>query len=336
MMQLLRVAALAAFCVSATAQVTEIPQMTVGTSVIDMDTASLGASGAVTTIAALRTAGTNGGAPLADLRLVPNLAAQGYYNTNPELGRALGRRASDNGLQLIAPYNTFEPFDAEIALDFPSTQFGIAVGDWIGSMVLEFYYLGNLVGSITSSPYATADAKFFQSVAFFDLIKVRADTVSANWVIPQLHFQSAGPWRLYGSGCAGSNGVPQLSLVSLPRVGNVYSYAVSNLPPASGFFVNIFGLSSTTADVGGTAVTLPYSLSTFGAPGCFALCDLAITTYEFAPGSTATFSTLIPNEPSLANVTFFNQVYPFDQNYNSLNFTSSRGARVIILDASAP
>ena len=244
-------------CVSAAAQVTEIPQMTVGASVIDMDAASLGASGGVTTIAALRAAGTNGGAPLADLRFLPNLAAQGFYNTNTELGRALGRRASDNGLQLIAPYNTFEAFDAEVALDFPSTQFGIAIGDWIGTMNLEFYYLGNLVGSITTSPYATADAKFFQSAAFFDRIKVKASAVTANWVIPQLHFQSSGPWRLYGSGCAGSNGVPQLSLVSIPRVGSVYSYAVSNLPPASGFFVNIFGLSSTSATVGGSAVTLP-------------------------------------------------------------------------------
>ncbi|GDY02194.1 hypothetical protein LBMAG49_15230 [Planctomycetota bacterium] len=333
MMNCFRLAAFAAFCVSAVAQVTEVPAMSVGFSLIDLDASSLGTTGGVTTLAALRSAGTNGGAPLAAIRLQPNLAASGIYNTNPELGRGLARRASDNGLLLCGVYGSFDAFDAEFDFDFPSTEFGISIGDWLGSMVLDFYSQGVQIDTITSTPYVTSNAKFFQSANLFDQVRVRANAATANWVIPQLYFQSQGPWRLYGQGCPGSNGIPSMALNALPRLGSVYAYTVLNMPLSEVFFLNVYGMSS---NLDPTLGALPASLNAFGAPGCFANCEINFMQFVQSANGTSTISLPIPNLPGLANVTFMHQAYPFDPTINSLEFTSSRAVRVVILAALSP
>jgi len=264
-----------------------------------MDTTSLGST--TTTLAALRAAGSNGGAPLAAISMQASGAANGIYNTNPELGRALGWRAQDGALLLVPVLGNYDAFTLQLDLDFPAQEFGIAIGDWLGRVVLEFSYGGSPVGTILSTPYARADAKFFASPAVFDHIRVTADPTApgANFVVPQLHFQNSAPWLLYGSGCAGSRGVPTLSLTGVPTIGSGYAFTVSNLPANGGVYSVVMGFSSSVFPGRGP---LPLSLAPLGAPGCFALCDIANTILLPDLNGLGQFSLPIPFEHALAGV----------------------------------
>jgi hypothetical protein len=168
--------------------VAEIPAMTVAASHIDMDT--VGPAGP-TTLAAINAAGTNGGATLANIVLTPSTAVLGVYNTNPQ-GRALGFLQGQ--LALIDVGGTFDAFDASFELGGPSTEFGLAIGDWVSTMVLDFYLGGTLVASYVSSSYSTSLGlvKFFRmSGGTFDRVDVRASSTAGNWVVPELWIEAA-------------------------------------------------------------------------------------------------------------------------------------------------
>jgi hypothetical protein len=74
----------------------------------------------------------------------------------------------------------------------------------------------------------------------------------------------------YGAGCAGPNGVPQLTNVagSLPRIGSTLQLRLSNLPPS---FLNVplgfLGFDASSWN----GIPLPLSLAPLGFPGCEAL-----------------------------------------------------------------
>jgi hypothetical protein len=319
----LHLAALAAFTTAAAAQITEIPAMTVDVSVIDMDT--VGPPGA-TTIAALNAAGSNGGAQLLDIVLTASTAANGLYNTNPERGRALAR-SSTNTLVLVNPLATFNAYDATILLEQPSTEFGIAIGDWLEGVVLDFYYQTTPVGSIVTSDYLTADPKFFQSGTPFDEVRVTATRPEGNWVIPELHLQKViTSWVAFGNGCAGSNGVPGLQLISEPLIGTTFELDVINMPPAGGAFLVALGFSDTTSSFG----PLPFDMAQLGAPGCSILCDIQATRVLFHTNGTGRFSLVIPNAASLLTVEFFQQAYVADQGVNPLGITTSNAGHAVI------
>jgi hypothetical protein len=337
----------------AMAQILEVPAMTGTPSILDFDATSLGPAGTpgdtrTTTLTALRAAGTGGGAPIAAITMTPSGAPNGVYNTNlpsadefdppinssgpnppPNLGRALGWNPTNNSLLLLNALATYSAYDCRIDLDAPVTQFGISIGDWLGSMVLSFSYQGAPVGSILSSTYDTAAPKFFVAPCFFDRVEISADPryPSANWVIPRLYFENDGSWFPFGTGCSGIAGTPLMTLVSAPVIGNTYEYTITNFPSPNGAFFDVMGVSNTTIPGVGN---LPLDLGQFGAPGCFALCSFDSTTLRFASNGVGQSRLGIPNVPFFVGYNFYNQVYVLDQFANAAGIVASRGARVVV------
>ena len=74
---------------------------------------------------------------------------------------------------------------------------------------------------------------------------------------------------LYGSGCAGSNGVPSLTATSLPLIGDWFSIALAN-GRANTIAASVVGFSDTQWG----AVPLPLPLAGIGAPGCTLLTSI--------------------------------------------------------------
>jgi hypothetical protein len=343
----------------AMAQIQEIPTMTVGASILDFDATSLGPAGVpggtlATSLAALRAAGTGGGAPITAITMTASSAPNGVYNTNLpfagetdppginssgpnppiNLGRALGWNAANPSapLLLINALATYSAYNCRIDLDAPVTQFGISIGDWLGSMVLTFRYQGSPVGSILTSRYDTSAPKFFSAPGFFDSVQISADPLypSANWVIPRLYLENDGSWFPFGTGCQGTAGIPLMTLVSPPVIGQTYTFTVTNFPSPNGAYVEVMGVSNTTIPGVGN---LPLDLGPFGAPSCFVLCDLASTQFRVANNGVGTCSLGIPFVHPFAGYTFFNQVYVLDPAANALGIVVSAGARVIVQDA---
>jgi hypothetical protein len=312
-------------CTPGIAQITVIPAMVQPHSFVDMD--AVGPAGP-TTLAAIMAAGTNGGALLAGITLLPNTAAVGVYNANITLGRALGHDRANNQLILVdPPAGVFDAFDAEIDLILPSTEFGIAIGDWVSTMILEFRLQNALVGTITSPAYSTANAKFFRSAQPFDRVSVRASTAAGNWVIPELYIQNGYFWQSFGQGCPGSNGTPVMQALTPPQTNTAFQLQVQGLRLGGGLFGMGLGFSSSFSPVLGP---LPFDLQGFGAPGCLVQIDVASTFFQPYAGSTGNFTWNLPASPAAVGITFFAQGFGFDAGVNPLGIvTSNAGAGTI-------
>lgn len=132
-------------------------------------------------------------------------------------------------------------------------------------------------------------------------------------------------YRTFGSGCAGSNGVPSLGSTSVPRIGSTFQAQIANLATGATVTVVATGFSNTMSPLG----ALPLSLAPFGAPGCSALTSMDSINVIGAAGGTATFSLAIPVIPGLLGLTFHNQVGSVDA-VNAANLTVSNGATGVI------
>ncbi len=187
--------------------VNELPGMTVPHSFIDFDL--VGPAGP-TTVAAINAAGTNGGATIGNIILTPTAVIQGVYNTNPN-GRALAMLGG--GLVLVdPPAGVFDAFNARIDLMQPSTEIGVGIGDWLGSMAFDFYLGGALVASHVSSPYSsTAPVLFFQFPGGFDRVDIYEPMGVGNWVIPELYVEKQLPILTVTNLVAGQNAHVQVS-----------------------------------------------------------------------------------------------------------------------------
>lgn len=328
-----------ALTASLSAQVLEIPAMTVASTRLVIGEALAGTSppaglplGPVT-LNTLRTAG-NGRtaiAQIAAITLTDSGAGAGFYNVNTgdtlaQLTRnGLARSTTGSGMTIVAPNSAFLPFDATIDLDVRSTQFGLAVGDYQDGMLLEFRNRSDnsLVATFHSSAYrgeAGLLPKFFDVPAEFDRVVIRADLLVGNWVITELHVAATPAWVSLGQGCAGSNGVPTIEALSTPAVGNTFSLAVTNLPTAAGFYVMTIGTSTVSDPAFGA---LPISLTLIGAPGCSILSSVLDARFLPHNGDSAQFDLPIPDSQALVGAPLTNQAFPFLETVNPLGITAS-------------
>jgi hypothetical protein len=128
----------------------------------------------------------------------------------------------------------------------------------------------------------------------------------------------------YGSGCAGSRGVPTLNAqgTSLPRVGQTFTAHVGNLPFTGPVFLF---LGSSDSFHGPTP--LPFPLAVIGAPGCSILAS-GDELHELTNvlGSAA-WSFQVAAFPG---VNFDNQAIVLDPGVNALGLTVSNGVRATI------
>lgn len=148
------------------------------------------------------------------------------------------------------------------------------------------------------------------------------------------HYPLADTWELdlgplatftpYGTGCAGSRGVPQLvaQTNSLPRIGQTFTTRTSNLP-WTGPALMLLGVSDTNY----SGTPLPVDLSMLNAPGCFLRTSIEDVQPLQNVLGTATWSFVIPPVPG---ATFYLQTVPFDGVANPLGLTFSNGGRAVV------
>lgn len=104
-------------------------------------------------------------------------------------------------------------------------------------------------------------------------------------------------WAALGTGCAGTGGVPTLSLVSPPAIGGTFTLALQNL--GSGIPLMVIGL----APVQVSLVQLGFGFG-FGCTLHAAIDELQVLS---AVGGSATWSAPVPNDPALAGVHLWTQ-----------------------------
>lgn len=115
-------------------------------------------------------------------------------------------------------------------------------------------------------------------------------------------------YTTFGSGCAGSNGVPALQPQNVPALGSAFRLDVVNLPAGGGVAVLVLGLSNSSWN----SLPLPLDLTIIGLPGCTALCSVDFTTLLFHASGLATWTLPVPNLPTLGGMQFFNQAVSLD------------------------
>ncbi|HHI80113.1 MAG TPA: trypsin-like serine protease [Planctomycetes bacterium] len=131
-------------------------------------------------------------------------------------------------------------------------------------------------------------------------------------------------YQPFGKGCSGTAGIPSLVKVQTPELGGALKVSATNLPGSSWL---MFG-SSKSKWLG---LTLPFSLTGAGAPGCSVLVsfDLYAAPLSVVSGK-AQFNQAIPNDKRLLGIRFYNQVLSLDSRANRLGLVLSNGAEGVI------
>ncbi|MBK9383260.1 MAG: PKD domain-containing protein [Planctomycetes bacterium] len=170
----------------ATAQaLVEVPTPSVAMNTIDMD--QVGPSGAVD-LAMLNAAAQPRSAGLLGFHFTPTLTSASRYDSGLTNGRGLALDPSGAAPALVdPPRGSYRAGDLSIDLGGPSTEFGIGIGDYGGSLQLELYAGAQLFASATSTAFGAGGAKFFRAMGGrFDRVVVRAP-LGSNWVLTELH-----------------------------------------------------------------------------------------------------------------------------------------------------
>jgi hypothetical protein len=129
----------------------------------------------------------------------------------------------------------------------------------------------------------------------------------------------------FGTGCAGSLGVPTLAAQSgsLPAIGTTFTMALGNLPNSAAIVTT--GFSDTLAF---GSLPLPYNLTSSGFPGCTLLSDPLVGQFVVGTGNVATWVLTIPATKAVVGVTFFHQALSLDNGTPAAAF--SNGGRTIV------
>jgi hypothetical protein len=144
----------------------------------------------------------------------------------------------------------------------------------------------------------------------------RNNGTNGAWV--QLQTRAWG----YIINCVSSGGaVPGLSNTGVPELTGSFDLNLS-LAAANAPAVLLLGQSNSTWG----AVSLPFSLAGLGAPGCSLLAsgELMVVMIANTAGSAST-KLSVPNDASLENAGFYNQVLVFDAQANALGLAVTRG-----------
>lgn len=127
----------------------------------------------------------------------------------------------------------------------------------------------------------------------------------------------------FGAGCAGSNGVPQLSARAWERPRLLDSFAVQlDAVPSNGAI-----LALGFRDDQWSGLPLPLLLDFVGMFGCQALLELDSLYPTTSPGGHADWTFAVPNTPSLLDLSFFLQAVAVDGAANPAGLTTSNGLR---------
>lgn len=139
---------------------------------------------------------------------------------------------------------------------------------------------------------------------------------------------AAGAFVPYGSGCAGTAGVPQIGSAGNPVFGQTFSVTLGS---ARANTAAILAIGGSDATWGGVA--LPWSLAGLGAPGCSLLAspDLTLALSTNALGGTV-WSLVVPVIPELFGITLFTQWAVIDPGANALGLVLSNAGAATLGD----
>jgi hypothetical protein len=128
-------------------------------------------------------------------------------------------------------------------------------------------------------------------------------------------------YGVYGAGCQGTNGVPQLAAApsSLPKINTTFTLALSSMRTTGGAVIVILGPSPISVD-----------LSSAGMPGCSLLTHVLLLTATTNSGGTGTVSYAIPNDSSLLGALFYNQALVLDPGVNAFGGVMTNGGEGVI------
>ncbi len=139
---------------------------------------------------------------------------------------------------------------------------------------------------------------------------------------------SFASYGLFGAGCLGSRGVPELAAVpgSMPSLGDMFRVDVTNLPLVGTPCFMFLGFSRTS--IGG--LPLPLDLSFVSMPGCslYQSSDLSFGIANLH--GTARWSIAMPQNAALLGAGFYNQAFVLDRNANPLGFIVSNAGQGVI------
>jgi hypothetical protein len=175
------------------------------------------------------------------------------------------------------------------------------------------------VGEFATERLNGDDATGFRFLLLFD--RAVAATIAVRRV--EIYFGAApSSFLVYGSGCVGTAGVPQLSAPAgqLPILGRPFTVQVAGLPLGQPAALQV-GASRTHWDT----LPLPLDLSPIGMPGCFLLASPQVAFVLLPSGGVARHVLLLPQDPVLIGGTFFLQAFARDPAANALGFTVSNG-----------
>ncbi len=120
----------------------------------------------------------------------------------------------------------------------------------------------------------------------------------------------------FGTGCAGSAGVPTLSSASVPQVNQTFTAQLANIPAGS----NAFMVISFSGQL------LP--LDVIGMPGCSTFDTQAVAVMLSPTGGVATFDVLPP--ANALGLTFYEQGFVTDPGANPFGLTSSNAGAALV------
>jgi hypothetical protein len=139
-------------------------------------------------------------------------------------------------------------------------------------------------------------------------------------------FEYGAAFESYGSGCAGSNGVPVLASTSVPRIGATFTTTLGNLRTGAVLAAVATGFSTTSWSLG----ALPADLSGFGLTGCTLYVSPDAVTFLGVASGIATWNAAIPNAAILVGMPLAQQGLSLDAGVNPAGAVVSNAARGIV------
>lgn len=130
----------------------------------------------------------------------------------------------------------------------------------------------------------------------------------------------------YGSGCAGSVGVPDLQPDSLPWIGEYYQVSVTNVPTSTAGFMTV-GLSDTVWN----GMPIPVDLTGFGLAGCQAWLGPDFSALFFVNNGVGSWGLTVCNCPFAVGIQYSLQAVVLDPGApNALGAVMSNAQRATI------
>lgn len=149
-------------------------------------------------------------------------------------------------------------------------------------------------------------------------------TLAGAWNVYTTAWQdssSLASYNAYGTGCAGTLGVPGLAAIggSRPQLGGLFQAQLSNLPANVGLVATGF------SDQFAGPVPLPLDLSGLGMPGCQLLADPQVVQLVIGQNQIAVWPWALPANVAYLGLRFYQQGFALDAAANPTGLTASNG-----------